>query len=692
MKKTNIKIQLLLESILKVDGEFMNILRRMSADDDDVPFVTPLIDLIRWQEDIETNYNFIRSSKDKNDEIEFIPDSQAKRLKDGEDGFTKKPSFSKIGRFVRQIMTGQGKTVTDKEIEKFVNKYKSTWDLFYTNLNDRIKLVEGEEIRHWYNSKNYKSDGDGELGNSCMRSPSKSQYFQIYEKNPDIVKLLIFTNDDNLLLGRALFWKLHESSEGHEYYLDRIYTRFNSDKDILINWIKNAYPNKKIAYHKDGSANGEMKVLLDEVEFEKYPYVDTFVFLYEEDKIVSNKRNDQYRGHLYEMSDTGGGRELVNYVRCKFEYYDEKYPMIDTYKSYAGYYVLKSKAVKCELFDSWIHENDVTYCDYYNSNISQYDSVESEKYGTLPRSKASWVIVGFRENGDYIKDYYPDDLYQKEFILINNRYIKTSLCVTDLYGSHIMQNNAIKIYIEKNNKNLRSTKIYSYLDVYLFDIDISDMDETYISKQKYIEKYYEEDSNFYYDDLIKKLDSLASSGKDQEMVNKKKEEAKEYHLNEFYSYSGYRNKYIQRKYGDREDVELKLRTIIKGVIAKYLSDYQKIKKYFKEYAIEIDQHDPLEDAIKHYDVKYETPEDSNYDILINNFLEDYLVIYVINGCSTYWSSYDSRRLVGYYMDGSLKSHLQSYFIREHSDISKELCSLIDDRESELRMITYYFDS
>ena len=49
-------------------------------------------------------------------------------------------------------------------------------------------------------------------------------YFNIYIENPDVCQLLIFTDPNDKLLGRALLWKLEDGSN----YMDRIYTNRDS--------------------------------------------------------------------------------------------------------------------------------------------------------------------------------------------------------------------------------------------------------------------------------------------------------------------------------------------------------------------------------------------------------------------------------------------------------------------------------
>src|SRR5574343_103204 len=538
---------ILLESVLKTDPAFYRIIKMMY--NKDIPYTSRLVDWIRWESDIETNYNFLRPSKDKNDEIEFIPDRQASKLST-EEGFTKKPNLSKIGRFIRQIMTAQNVKVSDENVEKFVNAYKSTWDLLYSNTSDRIRIIEGEEIRKWYDQNNYQSSESGELGNSCMRSSSKSGFFGIYENNPGVVKMVIFLDDEDRLLGRSLWWKLSESEDGNEYYLDRIYTRYESDKEIISNWIEKKFPNSKIGYYKN--KNKKMSVKLENVDFEQYPYVDTFCYLYKDDKTISNTKDLNYDGELYEMSSTGGSVDLINYVKCKFE--DELALIKNTYYSYAGYYLKKENAVESNLYkpNNWVHKDDAIYSKYYDSIISNSSSRDSKKYGKLPYNKSNIVYLKLDKDGDvdYSEyDFYPDNLVNKEFFRYDGIFYAKDLGVITDDDEFIPKNLAKIVYIDDYYN------YYSDLDVYLFDIDTSNMRKVNIDKNDYIKQHYK-NAKFDYDTLIGKLNSITN--KDFDKIEQKRKEASEFHFHEIFNNYSYIKKYTIKKYSSEKNVIKKL--------------------------------------------------------------------------------------------------------------------------------------
>ena len=63
-----------------------------------------------------------------------------------------KKSVIKIGRYVKKILTDNNYNISDKNIEIFVDYWKAN----FTNLdNIEYKIVEGEDIKKYYNSINY---------------------------------------------------------------------------------------------------------------------------------------------------------------------------------------------------------------------------------------------------------------------------------------------------------------------------------------------------------------------------------------------------------------------------------------------------------------------------------------------------------------------------------------------------------
>ena len=220
-----------------------------------------------------------------------------------------------IGRGIRSILTAAGIQLTDKELEDFVNSYKSSFDI----MNDaflKFDIVSERDIPYWYNYRRYEHRGSSTLGNSCMADVD-SEYFDIYRYNGDVCQLVIlYSNVGKLqngkwvsykIRGRALLWKTDEG----DMFMDRIYTNYDSDIDLFKRfaekngwWYKVDQDSRTYFQVSNGTQTkgAAYYVTLDEVYFDYYPFVDSLAYLNKSNNTISNL----IRGAQYEMRDTGG--------------------------------------------------------------------------------------------------------------------------------------------------------------------------------------------------------------------------------------------------------------------------------------------------------------------------------------------------------------------------------------------------
>ena len=135
----------------------------------------------------------------------------------------------KVGKFSKKIFKDNNISTSDATIEKFSNAYKATFD-FDFNLDQKMDLVSGEDIRKWYLVTNY-SEVKGQLGNSCMRHGTSQDFLDIYVKNPEVCNLLIMYSDQSKtkVSGRALIWK----DMSGEFIMDRVYTVNDYDVEVF---------------------------------------------------------------------------------------------------------------------------------------------------------------------------------------------------------------------------------------------------------------------------------------------------------------------------------------------------------------------------------------------------------------------------------------------------------------------------
>lgn len=224
----------------------------------------------------------------------------------------------KIGRLVRAILTSAKESFTDKDIEDFVNLYKSTYDVM-ANALVRFDIVEGSKIAYWYSHRRY-AKNEGILGNSCMADVSSS-YFDIYCDNPEACKMIILYDENgsinvengkyesDKILGRCLLWTTDKGP-----VMDRIYIIRDSDTDLFKEfgkksgfWWKRSQDSDCEFSMENGVAtdnNPSLTIKLKESDYEEYPYLDTFYMLNTDRDTLTN---DPDSGYDRILRSTGGG-------------------------------------------------------------------------------------------------------------------------------------------------------------------------------------------------------------------------------------------------------------------------------------------------------------------------------------------------------------------------------------------------
>lgn len=279
------------EAIMQYDKDFLTIIS-------DIKFKTKnnIADVIlsTSNRDIDNKENYIRISNGKSDMVEFKNDDKVER-----DGFTSVPfSEIKIGRIIRRILDTVKYIYNDKEIEDFVNLYKSEIETRNGKFSE-FKIVKGEQIKKYYLIDNYSYEDEGSLQKSCMSLERCQKYLDIYTKNPDKVSLLVQLEEETeRVKGRALIWKLDKPQ--NYTFLDRIYTthekdinifkRYADEKGWLYRDIQNYEFEDITILNKDIRMNFvDIEIKLNNFNFKQYPYIDTTPYL-TKDGILTNSK------------------------------------------------------------------------------------------------------------------------------------------------------------------------------------------------------------------------------------------------------------------------------------------------------------------------------------------------------------------------------------------------------------------
>ena len=249
---------------------------------------------------IKNEGNFVSMSDSEH--LSFLPVAKYEKT---EDVWSQNRTKIKVGRFVRKFFTEFALInfgITDKQIEKFVNLYKS----YFSKDETKLQIVEGEELRRLYLQDNYhlvNSNIRGTLWNSCMRQKERNKFLTLYSKNPDIVKMLVYFDNEGKVRARALLWQnIRDYNDTQASYkvMDRIYYYYDHDVDFFKDWAdKNGYIPKweqnakteRIFEVNNSLARLDLYVDIPIHNLPYAPYLDTFKFY------------DPYKGRFSNSSD-----------------------------------------------------------------------------------------------------------------------------------------------------------------------------------------------------------------------------------------------------------------------------------------------------------------------------------------------------------------------------------------------------
>jgi hypothetical protein len=359
----------------------------------------------------------------------------------------------KVGKFSKKIFKDNNISVTDAAIEKFSNAYKATFD-FDFNLDQRMDLVSGEDIRKWYLQSNY-SEVKGQLGNSCMRHNTSQSFFNIYVENPEVCNLLIMYSDQSKtkICGRALVWT---DINGNKL-MDRVYTI--NDYDVVVfrsyasskNWISNL--------------GRESSVKLNKFKFNQYPYMDSFMILDTNNGTLQTNENLWPSSGLYKLQNTDGSYTDEN-DSVWSEYHGEYINSEEAiYCPNAGDYVHADSAIYLEYKDIYASPNEETaYSEWFDQTYYLDDVVHSEIMSDYMPSDDSMIIV-INSVGD--EDFIPNNLSSDLFVKV----IYKDGSETMTLNRYVILNPLDGKYYFRDEK-IDGIKIEDYLSSKLEDIEV----------------------------------------------------------------------------------------------------------------------------------------------------------------------------------------------------------------------------
>ena len=338
--------------------------------------------LLNMEKDKEHMFNLTYIDRtDRDDFITYIQSSRINRYDEGTDIWKVKGRIeTRIGRLIRRIF---GTKFNQVSVDNFVNKYKAT---VRSELDNHFELVSGNDISYWYHYSKY-NETRGSLGGSCMQGDECQKYFKIYTNNPNQVKLCILkeNKDSDKIKGRALIWNI-SNPEGL-IFMDRIYTNDDADSNLFLEyakkngWVtkkKQNYNNDTVILPDGTKTKYKLSVELDDNDFNRYPYMDTFKFFNKENKTLYN--NDNKIGKHITLVDTDG----------RYDEYDYDEPTYVT--DWEGNEISENDAVWCQFDNEYCLRTDATRVSKGETGRGKFFIPNSKFLSYSPISKSYYHI------------------------------------------------------------------------------------------------------------------------------------------------------------------------------------------------------------------------------------------------------------------------------------------------------------
>lgn len=348
---------------------------------------------------VENHVNFISISEQDKTKISYLTRDRISKMEVNPEidfWISNQRYHAKPGSFIKKLFND----IDPKEVEKFSNLYRSV----VKGLNLNFSVVEGYDVSNYYHFKNHAEDR-GSMGNSCMKHKHCQGFFGIYTDNPDVIKMLVLLDHNNMLIGRALLWTI-----GSYKIMDRIYTMCDEEYSFYFKkWAsKNGYlykTNQNFTHtNQFESLNNEsqflqLRVKLKKYDYQTYPYLDTF-------KWINTSTGDIYN---YKPEDGKHIKTICSADGSSFEYNHLGFDEFDKTWCYNGDLVSLTYLNDMRVSARNCNWSDVNNCYILNKDLKYFDHIRdyvfNEQFNTLNNMESIESAMKNRNSS-----YTPDDI------------------------------------------------------------------------------------------------------------------------------------------------------------------------------------------------------------------------------------------------------------------------------------------
>lgn len=204
----------------------------------------------------------------------------------------------KLVRLLRKLILKYNKLETGNILsykDSYLEDINNAWTSL-TNSSVTYEILNGENILNGYKSQSY-IKGGSTLQKSCMTD--KLDYLKLYTENKN-VSLIVFYLEDKIC-GRCFLWKC---DDGNQYY-DKLYYGLDWLKSHIIDILNPMF----------NQLNSDNSVTLDNIEFEYYPYIDSFFYVCKPLNKIYYIIDTSYCGKFKDVKFTHYCREQTGIIR-----------------------------------------------------------------------------------------------------------------------------------------------------------------------------------------------------------------------------------------------------------------------------------------------------------------------------------------------------------------------------------------
>jgi hypothetical protein len=347
----------------------------------------------------------------------------------------------KVGKMAKNLLTELAmiqNNIEATDLEKFSNLVKSYISVIGDEDGEGKKIVfdviNGDKIYDAYFVDNYSKilGTDTNLFNSCMRYDSCRDYLDIYVDNVEVVSLLVASDCNGKVLGRAILWVMHDGKKA----MDTIYAH-ESLTPSFIQWANDNnyfYKSRQSCHHSDFDKHltdgciYSPCVILKHFNYSEYPYMDTLSIL-EDNQLRTHNITNEYRI----LKSTDGGYEDCDtsvfdvYNNCDINEDDARY--ID-YTRPNGQRI--EGYVSLDDVSDIAHGGWVLSCDCVD--VDGEDYLKDDENICYLETRSEWYVID-----DCVSDYNGDMIHIDDAV---------ELC-SDVYGDeHAYEDDATKCIID----------------------------------------------------------------------------------------------------------------------------------------------------------------------------------------------------------------------------------------------------